>query len=215
MIKKIAIAIAVIIPLALMSQEKKGAEPSRRGDASLEIMPQAQYSNKFAIKGMNFNKKIDLGGKGDVLEVEFILYNLIDDDQELYIFTIATFEKTEKTKRSFEEMVPEKERIKNFVPFPYDLANFQYPEKDKEGNPVKDESGHEKVKLLKAPKDAKKGVGPSGEAYKLKNRLVVRTLHLSPYKNNYVYFNEVAVIIFDKEGKPIFRQLYNLEGKRR
>jgi hypothetical protein len=203
--KRLTAIILLFIPMLVFTQDKK---------PTISVM--AQYSNAFEIKDMNFNKIVDPKGKGEILQVEFILYNKTDEPIDLYIFTIATYEQTEKTRSSLEMPIPPAERVRNFCPFPYELANFQYNETDSKGNPIKDANGHEKVVLLKQPKDTKKGVNPlDGKIYTLKDRLVVRTLHLSPYKNNYIYYNEIAILIFDKEGNPSFRQFYTLKGKRR
>jgi hypothetical protein len=179
------------------------------------IPSQAQYSETFAIKNVDFNKMIDYTGKGEILEVQFILENLTDDPLDVYIFSIATFEKVEKSKSSRERPIPATHRVRSFVPYPYDITNFQYPETDQKGNILRDERGVEKLKLAKFPKNPKAGVDPgTGKPYHLTDKLVVRTRHLSKYRQNYFFFNEVALLVFDSEGKPAFRQLYQLRGKR-
>ena len=50
--------------------------------------------------------------------------------------------------------------------------------------------------------------------YHLKDKLNIWTTHLSKYRNNYFFFNEVTILIFDKDGNPLFRQLYSISGKR-
>jgi len=209
---------AIILPQEVKKEEIKKDEPRKTSAANVvtTIPVLSQYSEKFKLHNFSFNKKIDIEGKGDVLEVEFILKNQIDNPQDLYIFVIATFEKTEKTQSSFEIPISEKERIRSFVPFPFDIKNFEYPDTDSKGNVKKDENGHDRIRLIKFPKDPKLGINPyKGQPYHLKDNLLVRTLHVSKYRTNYFYFNEVAVLIFDSEGKPVFRQLYSLEGFRR
>jgi len=206
--KFITLILVMLVPALLLSQAdtSKSQEKSAGKDKIITNIPtQAQYSDKFTIKNLYFNKRIDLGGKGEVLEVEFILQNLIDEPQDLYIFTIATYEKTEKTKSSFERPIPTRERIRTFVVYPDDISNFTYPVTDEQGNVKKDQNG----------KNPKAGVDPkTGKPYHLKDRLVLYTTHVSPYRNNYYFYNNVAILIFDSEGKPAFRQLYEIKGKR-
>ncbi len=213
---KKGISIAVILSIfcfPLYSQEKKtaGTETATKKHAggkdetSGHNLPvQALYSELLKIKNVNFNKKIDRNGLGDILEVEFEVANEIDDPQDIYIFVIATFEKTEKTSSSFEPPIPEKERLRSFVPYPYDLKNFEYPGSDG------------KTKLLKQPKNTKAGIDPkTGKAYRLKDKIFMSTDHLAKYRNNYFYFNMVMIQVYDSNGGPIFRQQYKIEGVRR
>ena len=150
--KFITLILVMLVPALLLSQAdtSKSQEKSAGKDKIITNIPtQAQYSDKFTIKNLYFNKRIDLGGKGEVLEVEFILQNLIDEPQDLYIFTIATYEKTEKTKSSFERPIPTRERIRTFVVYPDDISNFTYPVTDEQGNVKKDQNGKDIVKLVK------------------------------------------------------------------
>lgn len=186
------------------------------GGSDITITPGARHSDVFTVESIDFNKKVDLNGQGEVLEVQMVIKNLVDDPQELYIFTVATYEVEQKTRSSFERLVPEKERIRNFVPYPYNPENFKYPVTGDDGEPKTDKDGEPVTQYVKAPKDPMEGVSSeTGEPYFLEDEIVVRTYHLSPYRNNYLFFNEVAVIIFDKDGEPIFRQLYALRGYRR
>jgi hypothetical protein len=200
----------LFIAFSLSAQEKKDESAARTGDLPAgtvtNIPVQAQYSNKFRIERYYFNRKIDPKGQGELLEIELLIENLTDDPMDLYIFTIATFEKVERTTSSFERPVPEKERIRNFTPFPFDKKNFEYENPDKKGQ----------TRLVKYPKNPKAGVNPStGGAYHLKDRLVVRTYHLSKYRTNYTFYNNATILIFDGEGKAAFRQIYAIEGYRR
>jgi hypothetical protein len=172
--------------------------------ANKNIPVQSLYSELLEIQKVYFNKKIDPTGTGDLLEVEFEVTNKIDDPQDIYLFVIATFEKSEKTNSSLEAPIPEKERLRSFVPYPEDISNFEYT----------DFSG--KAKLLKQPKNTKAGVDPAtGKAYHLKEKLFIRTNHLAKYRNNYYYFNMVMILAFNSSGEPIFRQQYKIHGIRR
>ncbi len=187
-----------VIPALLFSQEKKDAD-------SQHIPIGAQYSNSFEVSDIYFNRRIDTTGKGELLEVEIVVKNLTDDPMDLYVHVIATFEREEKTRSSFEMPIPEKERIRSFVPFPGKKEDYQYPHPDKTGETI----------LKKAPKDPKAGINPdTGKPYHLEEKLLIRTYHLSEYRTNYFFFNEVTILVYDNEGKPVFRQLYEIEGRR-
>lgn len=219
--KYLIAALILVFPGILFSQGDKVKDKDKEKDvkspASImtSIPVQSKYSNTFAIKNIDFNKLVDLSRTGDLLEVQFILQNLTEDPMDLYVFTIATYEKSEKTRSSFENPIHPTQRIRSFVPYPDDITNFQYPETDRQGNVVKDAGGVEKVKLLKFPRNPKAGIDPTtGKPYHLVDKLVIRTKHLCKYRRNYFYFNEMAILIFDGEGKLVFRQLYKLEGHR-
>jgi len=221
--KKNFLILAILaLPMMIFSQEstdkKAGSDAPKKIESEINtsIPVQAQYSEEFAIKNIEFSRKVDLVGKGDVLEVKMMFDNLNDDPKDLYIFVIASYEKTERTKSSFERPVPEKERIRSFVPFPDNIENFKYPEKDKQGNIIKNNKGKDKFKYIKFPKDSKAGVDPATQKpYRLNSKLLVVTEHLSKFRKNYFFFNEVAILVFDQDGKPVFRQLYKLKGYRR
>lgn len=172
----------------------------------LDIPVQSLYSNQVKIKDIYFNRRVDIAGKGDVLEVEVLFENLTDYPMDIYVNIIATYEKEEKTKSSFEMPIPEKERIRNFVPYPDDIANYEYT--DSKGK-----------KIFQAyPKNTKSGINPlTNKLYFLPVRdiLVVRSYHVSPYRKDFVFFNYVTVLVFDKDGNPIMREVYELKGKRK
>ncbi|MCX8123984.1 MAG: hypothetical protein N3F66_07435 [Spirochaetes bacterium] len=172
----------------------------------LDIPIQSLYSNQVKIKDVYFNKRVDVGGKGDVLEVEVIFENLTDNPMDLYVNVIATYEKEEKAKSSFEMPIPEKERIRNFVPYPDDISNYEYT--DSKGK-----------KIYQAyPKNTKSGINPlTNKLYSLsvRDNLVVRSYHISPYRKDFVFFNFVTILVFDKDGNPILREVYELTGKRK
>ncbi|MCP4137952.1 MAG: hypothetical protein GY754_43720 [bacterium] len=218
MFKRILIALLIAIPVGTFSQSTTTgtaagtttAATTKKSTVETSIPVQAQYSNKFRIKDVTFSKKIDPTGRGEYLEVEFRLENMTDDPIDLYLFVIATYEKAQRKLTSFDRPIPQKDRIWTFEPSPDDKANFQYPEKDEEGKVKKDEDGKDKLMYIKFPRDPKKG-----EAYHLKGDEIIRTRHLSKYRKNYFFFNEVAILVFDKKGRPAYRQLYNLKGFRR
>ena len=198
--KKLLIVIMVCaIPALLFSQES--------GNIKERHVPiGAQYSNNFEISDIYFNRRIDTSGKGELLEVELVIKNLTDDPMDMYVHVVASYEKEQKTRSSFEMPIPEKERVRSFVPYPGDVSDYQYPHPEKDGETI----------LKKNPKDPKTGVNPdTGKPYHLENKLLIRTYHLSKYRTNYFFFNEVTVLVFNSEGEPVFRQLYEIEGIRR
>jgi hypothetical protein len=194
--KKIYTIIMVLCASVLLAQTTQ----------KLDIPVQSLYSNQVRIKDIYFNKRVDTAGKGDVLEVEVLFENLTDNPMDIYVNVIATFEKEEKTTSSFEMPIPEKERIRNFVPYPDDLANYEYT--DNKGK-----------KIFQAyPKNTKSGINPlTNKLYSLpvRDTLVVRSYHVSPYRKDFVFFNYVTVLVFDKDGNPIMREVYELKGKRK
>lgn len=229
--KIVTLAFIILIPLLLNAQEIKekpaASAPIKEKQAvtapvkekpsvqtpvkeksekvNMIVPVQAQYNDNFKIESCYFNKKIEGTGKGEIMEVEMVIRNQTDLPMDMYVFTICTFEKTEKTRSSFEIPVPLKERVRNFVPYPNDIKNFEYENVDKKPG----------ISLLKYPKNPKAGTNPeTGKPYNLKDKLLIRTYHLSPYRANYVFFNHVTILIFDVEGKPIYKQTYMMTGSR-
>ncbi len=217
MIRNLSITLLIIIPAFLLSQEntpEKKSDTTGSSQVKTQIPVQAQYSNRFKIKHVNFNKHIDFWGRGEILEIEFVIINQTDDPMDLYIFTIATYE-TKREKDSYFKMPIDSEKKINFVPHPFDLDNFQYPKTDYKGNLIKDESGNQAMTFITFPKNPKTGINEkTGKPYHLEQKLIIRNTHLSKYRVNYTFFNEATLIIFDKDGNPVFRQLYKLIGKR-
>lgn len=208
----VSILSLLLVPWLVMAEEDRAAD---KWKINTSIPAVSQYSDAFAIKNVFFNKRIDTGLKGELLEVEFMIENRLDDPQDLFIFVIATYEKVEKTKSSLERPVPPKERIRTFVPFPDDISNFTYPDTDEKGNVKKDKDGMELVKLVKFPKNPKAGVDPNtGKPYHLVDKLQIYTRHLSKYRQQYYFYNNIAILVFNEDGKPVFRQLYEIKGKR-
>ncbi len=194
--KKYCAIFMILCASALMAQTTQ----------KLDIPVQSLYSNQVKIKNIYFNKRVDVSGKGEVLEVEAIFENLTDNPVDVYVNVIATYEKEEKAKSSFEMPIPEKERIRNFVPYPDDVANYEYT--DSKGK-----------KIFQAyPKNTKSGINPlTNKLYLLpvRDNLVVRSYHVSPYRKDFVFFNYVTLLVFDKDGNPIMREVYELKGKRK
>ena len=207
--KIILYTLLLLISNPLFSQIKQTKQDINRDNTeNMLINPpvQALYTNILELKNLDFNKRVAFSGKGESLDVVFELFSQSNEPLDLYIFVIATYEKVEKSESSFQSPIPERDRIKTFVPFPNDIKNFQYLDPQKQG----------KIRYIKYPKKPKDGVEPfSGKPYSLTNRLIVKTHHLSKYRNNYFFFNEVTILIFDSEGKPLFRQLFTIKGVRR
>ncbi len=214
MIKRIIVFLLILNPVLLLSQNKKSKKNITGINTTIPV--QSQYSNKFKIVDVYFNKRIDFKGRGEVLEVELNIKNMTDEPLDLYVFVIATFEKKQPKNSSFLPPIPQKDRIRSFVPYPFDLKNFQYPDVDDRGVVKKDQNGREKTRYLKFPRNPKAGINPfTGKPYHIKYKKLIRTTHLSKYRNNFFFFNEVAILIFDKQGKPAFRQLYELTSYRK
>jgi hypothetical protein len=201
--------LSLLIPLSLFSKDPE------RGMKKMQIdrFPSGSIlNNRFDVKNISFNRTHDAKGRGEVLRVEFEVSSFVDQPIDLYIFTIAIHEKVDKSISSFERPIPAKDYIKNFVPFPYDLKNFQ--------NSV----GQKDSGFVKFPKNPKAGINPStGKQYRLKDKLFVKTTHLSKYRKDYVFFNTVVILIYDakklstKSGypMPVFRQVFYISGIRR
>jgi len=200
--KLLALLLLLCAPLCVSAQDAPGK--GKTDIAVKAISPLSLYSNRFEIDKIYFNRKIDLGGRGEVLETTFQLKNLIDAPQDLYVFVVATYEKKQETSSSFEGLIPLKEKLRSFVPFPFDMENFRYSGKD--GTAV----------YKKYPRNPRTGVNPlTGTPYRLTDKLIIRTEHLSRYRNNYFFFNNAAILIFNSKGEPVFKQLYELRGWRR
>lgn len=199
----------LLIPLSLFSkQPEKGVKKMQ-----IDKFPSGSILNdRFYVKNVSFNRTHDAKGRGEVLRVEFEVSSFVDEPVDLYIFAIAIHEKIDKNISSFERPIPPKDYIKNFVPFPYDVKNFQ--------NSV----GQKDYVFVKFPRNPKAGVNPStGKQYKLTDKLFVKTTHLSKYRKEYVFFNTVIILIYDAKKlsnaqgypMPVFRQVYYISGIRR
>jgi hypothetical protein len=197
--------LAIFMVSLSMAQDATGTGTKEKSNIQVPI--QSQYSSDFKIVENYLNRRIEPNGRGDVLEVELVIQNMTDKPQELYIFAVATCEKVEHTKSSFEMPIPERDRMRSFVPFPENIANFEYDNPDAKGKKL----------LISYPKNPREGVNPAtGKPYLLKviDKLVVRTYHVSPYLKDFKFFNYLRVVIFNSEGNPVFRQKYEINGIR-
>lgn len=170
--------------------------------------PTYAVSNEdFSVSMPSFSKQGDLHGKGEILEVQFSINNESDGKHQLYVFVLATREEIKWITNSFntKNVFPEKNDFVEFVPFPGSRENFEY-----------DVNGVKTVK--RHAKDFKLGVDPStGKPYDLSalnNKINIRTSHLDLYKKKYKFFNHVTILIYDDEGKVMYRQIYELKGVR-
>lgn len=219
-------------PVMVVGQNKSTKNTGTNSNASKEsniaIVPVlAQYSDRFRVYPIYFNKRIDIGGRGDILEIEMVFENMTDDPINLLLFTLATYEVPARNESSFEmpldttkslDPPPEVDRsytptsvIKNLSSSPEDPDNFTYALKDKDGGQAKDYFGKELFEYRRVPKDPKKGT-----PVRLENeRVIVRVTHLCKYVKNYHFFNEATILVYDSEGKPAFLQLYKIDKVRR
>jgi len=204
-----------MLPLIIFSQNDKH-DPDNKTKKRKNIPVQSQFSDRFVIDKIYFNKTIDISGRGDTLEVELLLKNLTDDPIEMYIFIVALYETTKKDEKSFDKIVPQEKRIKIYTPYPGKADNFKYFLYDKDGKVRKNYFGKKLYTYYNYPRDFKIGVNQKTQKpYLLKEKIFIRTKHLSPYRAKYYYFNNAAVLIFNKKGEPVYRQIYSLDGYRR
>ena len=119
--KKKFIFLFILIPALLLSQGEESPTTTTKKKVKTSIPVQAQYSNRFKIKEVYFNKRIDPNGRGEMLEVQFSLTNSTDTPMDLYIFVIATYEIEEKIYSSFNRPTIKEKRMKNFCPIPWKM----------------------------------------------------------------------------------------------
>ncbi len=193
----------LLIPVMLFAQDK--VDTNKKNESNFPV--HSVRTDLFKIKQLSFNKTIP-SDSGEILEVEIILENLVDDPMDLYVFTIASYENSYIPKSSFERPSKEdKNPIKLLVPFPNNIKNFEYDH---------GQFGEKKPSYIKYPKDYKAGVNPdTGKPYLLNEKLIIRTTHLTKYLKKFNFFNEMTVLIFDKDGKLLFRQQYHLNKVKR
>ena len=200
--KRLIMILFLLFPVMIFSQNQ-----ATDGKTDLTSFPVQSVRNEaFNLINLSFNEFVsDIRGK--TLEVEFQLESRLDFSQQYYIFIIATYEKSYKTTSSFESpSLDDTDEIKLIVPYPDDLTNFEYE--------VKDENGADKKVYVKYPKNIKSGIDPiTGQPYVLDDRLTFRSRHLSKYRKNFLYFNQVCILIFDSDEKLVFRQVYQLKQK--
>ena len=206
MIKKIFILILLITPIFLSGEDTKIKSEKKASPA------QVIFSNKIYVKNIYMNKRIGTYGKGEVLEIEVEIENKTDTPLEFYAIIIASCEKDIIKQNSFDMPVPLKDRIKNFVPYPCDITNFKVLKKSKNQN-VNDKKNLNRYKIAI---NSKLGVNPeTKEPYKLNKKLAFRTYHLSKYRRDFTFFNEITLLIFNADGTPEYSQGYILTGYRR
>lgn len=220
--------ILALVPMLLLAQESGeiASSDGETGNIIIDKPTQAKYTDFFDIKNVSFNRKDQLTGKGELMQVEFQLTNNLDIDQEFYIFVVATNEEAvwrynsfysptlydEKNKGNeniFGSEVPVKKLYMkgkkiNFIKAdPSDLSNFEY---EVDG----------KKEYFRYPKDKKSGVDAStGKPYLLQDSLGYRTALLSEYRKHYLYFNFVTILIFDTDEKLLYQQSWKIDGTRR
>ncbi|HQO39090.1 MAG TPA: hypothetical protein PK986_01350 [Spirochaetota bacterium] len=201
--KRLIMILFLLFPVMIFSQNT-----ATDGKTDFTAFPvQSVRNDSFNLINLSFNEFVsDIRGK--TLEVEFQLESKLDYSRQYYIFIIATYEKSYKTKSSFESpSLDDPDEIKLLVPFPDDMSNFEYNDRD--------EKGTEKKVYAKYPKNIKSGVDPiTGQPYVLDDRLTFRSRHLSKYRKNFVYFNQVCILIFDADEELVFRQVYEVRAKR-
>jgi len=192
----------LLLPVLLFAQDKKA---ENIGEPNFPI--HSIRSDLLKLKQLSFNKAVPFE-RGEILEVEMLLENQVDDPQELYIFTIATYEKEFIPKSSFiRPSLEDNNLIKLIVPYPNDLKNFEYD---------RGQFGEKKKSYIKYPKNYKAGINVStGKPYILKEKLLIRTRHLTRYLKKFNFFNEMTILIFDKDGKILYRQQYHLNKVKR
>jgi hypothetical protein len=211
---KKVLLILCIIPMVLYSQTKK-EDRDKNNKKSVLLSAQAKYSNLFTIEKIYFNKSFDLAGKGETLEVVMVIKNKTNNKLPFYLFVLATNEVPPKALTSFDRPIPQKDKCRLFVPYPNHPENFTYPLLDSSGKQVVDFRGKKQFTFFKVPKNPRDGVdAETGKPYILKQKLVIRTKHLSKYRNSYSFFNHVTVIIFDEEIRPLYKQIWHLKGRR-
>ncbi len=201
--KRLIIILFLLFPVMIFSQNTTA---DRKTDLT-SFPVQSVRNESFNLINLSFNEFVsDIRGK--TLEVEFQLESKLDYSQQYYIFIIATHEQSYKTTSSFESpSLDDPDEMKLIVPFPEDLANFEYDSKD--------EKGADKKIYVKYPKNIKSGVDPiTGQPYILDDRLTFRSRHLSKYRKNFLYFNQVCILIFDSDEELVYRQVYEVKSRR-
>ncbi|MFW6365734.1 MAG: hypothetical protein ACOC2H_04580 [Spirochaetota bacterium] len=210
--KRYLLIITLILPFLLLAQND-GAQEDRTGtETNTENIEntrpvQSIDTPMFRIDHVSFNKKLDLRGRGELVQVEFQMYNNTDVNLRLYIFVFATIEELEYEYNSFgtEKLFVNDTEILYFRAQPPDEELYTYDT----------ENGG--TEIVKYPKDATKGVNPdTGEPYLLKDTLAFRAAFLTHYRKNYEYFNHITLLIFDADDQElVYRQIWKLEGERR
>lgn len=199
-----------LLPVLLFAQETQNQQASQAGSTeNIEVRRPVQAANTpmFTMKHESFNHKLDLKGRGELLQVEFQLYNDTDVDLKLYIFAIATEEELDWNYNSFgtKKMNLHDSNILYFKAEPADEELYTY------------ELENGEKQLVKYPKDVTAGVNPAtGEPYLLKDTMAYRADMLSHYRKKFSFFNHVTILIFDADtNELVFRQIWTLDGRRK
>jgi hypothetical protein len=202
MYKKIITAIIIMFASTwVFSQDTAKKADETKKDP---FPPLTVKTDLFVVTNPTFSKKTELRGKGEILEVQFEIINNTDQPHPFYLFILASYDDALWQYNSFntKKLVIEKVDINYFSPYPDNKDTFTY-----------DINGAKEIK--KYPKDFKLGVDKSsGKIYTLKDKIIIDTEHVCLFRKNYKYFNNVAVLIYDEEGKILFRQTYLLKGFR-
>lgn len=224
--KKLLSLILLMVPVLVFAQTENTGNSSSKITEMVSVPVQAQYSDRFKISSVYFNKKMDLLGRGELLEIELVIENMTDDPVDLNVFTLATYEiKNPDYSSSFVRpkdtgisLDAELLEFKAFNPeasvirlsaFPDTEENFKYPLLDADGKQKKDYFGKDLFEYRKVPKVLSKA-----KSFRLEDKMVIRTTHLCRFIKKYHFFNQASVLIYDNEGKPVFVQFYSLDGER-
>jgi hypothetical protein len=190
---------------SVVKTPKQKATKGRGKKSEADLPSQAKYTDILTVKRVYFNKRTDPRGRGNQLEVSVEIYNNTNFPRDLYIFIIASNDDVVMQKSSFgvEMNLPERVDTRFLVAYPYSKENFEYKENNK-------------TVLKKYPKNLRKGINlETGRPYKLKERLHIRSYHLSRYRKKYIFFNTVTFLIFDDEEKLLYRQIFTIDGVRK
>ncbi|MCX7679773.1 MAG: hypothetical protein N2316_11240 [Spirochaetes bacterium] len=199
-------------------------------DETVTLPIQSLRTHLFDVEKFSMSFGYEPRGFGEVLTAEFNIRNKTDDEIELYIYAIATYESEDFDTSSFTMPRPGEGgvTILNFVPYPLAQEDNDVPPHKMKNLNFRYKTGNDADPLgtlQKFPRDPKLGINPlTGGPYKLKETLFVQTKHVSKYRKNYVFFNYLTLLIFDaknltdEKGKlnpPLFRQVYRIHGKRK
>lgn len=228
--KKLIFAAVIILSTAAIFAQNTQNTGGNAADDIVSLPAQSCRTHLFDVEKFSIMFGYEPRGFGEVLTTEFNLKNKTDDELELYIYAIATYEVEDFDKSSFKMPRPGEGEVTilNFVPYPIAAEDNDKPASKMKHANFRYRAGKDSDSLgilQKFPRDPKLGIDPTtGGTYKLKDTLFVKTRHVSKYRKNYVFFNHVTLLIFDaknltdEKGKlnpPLFRQVYRIEGKRK
>jgi len=210
--KHLLISLFLIIPVLLFSQDKAAENKAdNKTDSNFDIKKEpvlSIYSKNFKLKNLSFTRE-QPDNTGETLETQFQIENLTNVSTDLYIFVIATFESEFITKSSFQKPeLEDRNLIKLIQTYPDEVSNYEYAEKDKNGNEIK--VYHKYPKNIKAGVDKK-----TGKPFTLSDTITYHSRHISKFIKNYYYFNMITILIFDGDEKLVFRQNYKVKSVKR